>query len=183
MDHETALKLQAAERYAQGELPGQERDAFEEHFFSCEECAEEVRWEQMFSANAKAVFQDQETRKVSVELRDGSGRLEDRLKPQLSAAIPISAVKEAHVLVHPGTKLVSLLIAPPRQFQEYSYQLIQQGGETRLSASFESPQEPADKLVLSLPTTGLRPGRYRITFSGIDGERQTQIADCQLDIE
>jgi len=43
MDHEVAAKTQAVERYLLGEMPASERDTFEEHYFSCAECAEEVR--------------------------------------------------------------------------------------------------------------------------------------------
>jgi Putative zinc-finger len=59
MDHQTALRFQAAEKYVSGELPEAERDAFEEHFFECAECAEEVRWEQVFAANTRAALREQ----------------------------------------------------------------------------------------------------------------------------
>jgi len=43
MEHNAAVESNAVERYLLGDMPGEERDAFEEHFFSCMECAEEVR--------------------------------------------------------------------------------------------------------------------------------------------
>ena len=43
MDHRQAVETLALERYLLGEMADQERDAFEEHFFSCAECAEEAR--------------------------------------------------------------------------------------------------------------------------------------------
>ena len=43
MDHETAVREMMAERYLLRELSPTERDAFEEHFFACKECAEDVR--------------------------------------------------------------------------------------------------------------------------------------------
>ena len=61
MDHETATKLQAAARYIAGDLPAADRDQFEEHFFLCPKCAEEVRWEQIFAANARALFRQNES--------------------------------------------------------------------------------------------------------------------------
>jgi len=42
MDHETAVKTGATERYLLGELTGEDRDRFEEHYFMCPECAEDV---------------------------------------------------------------------------------------------------------------------------------------------
>ena len=43
MDHRQAVETLALERYLLGEMADQERDAFEEHFFSCAECTEEAR--------------------------------------------------------------------------------------------------------------------------------------------
>src|SRR6185369_6283770 len=43
MDHRHAVETLAMERYLLDEMTGQERDAFEEHFFSCAECAEDAR--------------------------------------------------------------------------------------------------------------------------------------------
>lgn len=43
MSHDQAVATMAAERYLLDELPEAERDAFEEHYFTCPECAEDVR--------------------------------------------------------------------------------------------------------------------------------------------
>jgi len=43
MDHSEAVTTQAAERYLLHELTDNERSAFEEHYFCCQECAEEMR--------------------------------------------------------------------------------------------------------------------------------------------
>jgi anti-sigma factor RsiW len=43
MDHRQAVETLAIERYLLGEMSGEERDAFEEHFFSCADCAEDAR--------------------------------------------------------------------------------------------------------------------------------------------
>lgn len=59
MEHDQATRMQAAERYLLGELSDAERDQFEEHFFDCQACAEEVRTGAIFEANARAVFVDQ----------------------------------------------------------------------------------------------------------------------------
>ena len=59
MDHETAVQQKATERYFLGELTGADRDGFEEHFFMCPECAEDVRAMTVFSANARAVFREE----------------------------------------------------------------------------------------------------------------------------
>jgi len=43
MNHRDAVETLALERYLLGEMTDQERDAFEEHFFTCAECAEDAR--------------------------------------------------------------------------------------------------------------------------------------------
>ena len=43
MDHNEAIRLQAAEKYVLGELPRELRDAYEEHSFDCAQCAIDVK--------------------------------------------------------------------------------------------------------------------------------------------
>jgi anti-sigma factor RsiW len=43
MTHQQALDTMAAERYLLDEMPEVEKHQFEEHFFDCDDCAEEVR--------------------------------------------------------------------------------------------------------------------------------------------
>lgn len=59
MDHEQAIKTHAAERYLLDELSQEERDDFEEHYFSCMNCADEVQAAFVLADNAKAVFSQQ----------------------------------------------------------------------------------------------------------------------------
>jgi hypothetical protein len=64
MDHQQAIKTHAAERYLLDELSPQERDGFEEHYFSCVQCADEVRSVFTFADNAKAVLAEQPYRVI-----------------------------------------------------------------------------------------------------------------------
>jgi hypothetical protein len=54
MDHSEAVNAMMAERYLLDELSPDERDAFEEHFFDCTECAVDVRAGAAFVQEAKA---------------------------------------------------------------------------------------------------------------------------------
>jgi len=56
--------MQAAERYLLGEFSDAERDRFEEHFFDCPACAEEVRAGAIFEANARAVLAQEARRRL-----------------------------------------------------------------------------------------------------------------------
>jgi len=56
MDHGEATRQMMTERYLLGELTPPQRDEFEEHFFSCEECALDVRAGANFLDHSKAVL-------------------------------------------------------------------------------------------------------------------------------
>ncbi len=56
MDHAEALRLQAAEKYVLGELSPELRDAYEEHYFDCQECASDVQAAVAFVDASRAAF-------------------------------------------------------------------------------------------------------------------------------
>jgi len=56
MEHLQAIQLKAAERYVLGELPSDLREQYEEHFFGCAECAEELSLAAAFVENSRAVM-------------------------------------------------------------------------------------------------------------------------------
>jgi negative regulator of sigma E activity len=56
MDHNYAINNHVAEGYLLGDLNEQERDAYEEHYFNCAVCAEEVKAASEFFVNAKKVI-------------------------------------------------------------------------------------------------------------------------------
>jgi len=60
MDHKSAVEMQATERYLLGQMGAEERDAFEEHYFSCTLCAEEVRAGARFRSAARQVAREPE---------------------------------------------------------------------------------------------------------------------------
>jgi hypothetical protein len=60
MDHETAIKTQAAERYVLDEFTPEERTDFEDHYFGCMACADDVKAVSILAANAKSVIAAEE---------------------------------------------------------------------------------------------------------------------------
>ena len=56
MDHNEALRQQAAEKYVLGELSPPLRNEFEAHFFECQECALDVTATAGFVDNVRAVL-------------------------------------------------------------------------------------------------------------------------------
>jgi hypothetical protein len=62
MEHKKAIATLAAEKYVLDEFPPDQREEFEEHFFSCPECADDVRSLNLFRANAKVVLSEPASR-------------------------------------------------------------------------------------------------------------------------
>ena len=58
MDHQRASAGRFVDRWMSGELSDAERAEFEEHFFDCPTCAEELRSEQEFAANLRAALRE-----------------------------------------------------------------------------------------------------------------------------
>jgi hypothetical protein len=105
MEHEEAIRLLAAQNYVAGKLPEADREAFESHFFDCPECAEEVRWEQIFRANLKSVRRE-ETAQSLFPRWFGSWRIAFQWRP---ARLSLAANFALAVL------LLCVLIVPPRR--------------------------------------------------------------------
>jgi anti-sigma factor RsiW len=73
-DHQQAVRTHAVERYLLDELPSPLREEFEDHFFTCPQCAEALRTGTMLRDNVRALL---------------------RVRPQSSAAAPMAASPEA----------------------------------------------------------------------------------------
>lgn len=56
MNHNEVVRQKLTERYLLQELDGEARDAFEEHFFECSECALDVRAGSEFVENSKMIL-------------------------------------------------------------------------------------------------------------------------------
>lgn len=58
MNHDEALRLQAAEKYLLNEFTPQQRDEYEEHYFDCNECAEDVKATAVFLESARQLIRE-----------------------------------------------------------------------------------------------------------------------------
>jgi hypothetical protein len=95
MQHAQAIQLKAAERYVLGELSSDLREQYEEHFFSCVECAEELNLAAAFFENSRAAMGSEPVLppvRLPVAARQqpaSSGWLDALLRP--SFAVPVFA--------------------------------------------------------------------------------------------
>lgn len=56
MNHDEAIRLKATEKYLLGELSAELRDQYEDHYFGCAACAQDVRTGAVFIDNARDVL-------------------------------------------------------------------------------------------------------------------------------
>ncbi|MBB5343458.1 hypothetical protein [Tunturibacter empetritectus] len=58
MDHEGSVKSQAVERYLLGDMPAASQEDFAAHFFSCTECAEDLKMTSLFLDVTRTVIKE-----------------------------------------------------------------------------------------------------------------------------
>jgi hypothetical protein len=59
MEHKEAIRIHAVDRYLLGELTAVEREDFEEHFFSCGECSEDLHMGAILVDNSRVVLREE----------------------------------------------------------------------------------------------------------------------------
>ncbi|HTM48767.1 MAG TPA: zf-HC2 domain-containing protein [Bryobacteraceae bacterium] len=207
MDHETAVRISAAERYHLGEMTGADRDAFEEHYFMCPECAEDVRALTVFAANAKTIFRE-ESANPSVPagvLRSASAfRLSAGLNAVLFGVLCILLVRtpreqpkfvEQVTVLGPArgpgnsspvshvTGHVILSFYQTKVFDRIGYELKDGSGASRLSGLLPAPPMHASGLAhLSLPVGGISSGEYEVRIWGVDEKGNSEIGRSRFHV-
>lgn len=156
MDHLEAVRLRAAERYVLKQLTAAEADAFEEHFFSCPECAEEVRWIAMFEDNARK----------AVKAREMTGEFALFVKLQSGAETPISIPEHVRQIVVEITPA-----QPPGIPAEIGF--ISGSGARRLSLLL--PEGLAGPVQIALRSTDLDPGSHALRLDSPAGSEEFPI--------
>ncbi|MGH9756747.1 MAG: anti-sigma factor family protein [Candidatus Acidiferrales bacterium] len=167
MNHKEATRIKAAERYVLGELSGELREQYEEHFFTCAECADELRYTAAFAASARDVFSAEAAGAPLASAREPrtTGRFAFLLRPSMAiAAIVLLAfvVGYQNFRVIPRLKTAVSQSAAPVALSSFS--LI--GVNSRGGAP----------LAISLP-----PGRPFSLYLDIPPQNQFPIYTCELE--
>lgn len=135
MDHDEALRLQAAVKYVLGELPEVERDSFEEHYFDCGECALDVRAAAAFADNARSVL-GHEAREAALHAAAPAGGWLAWIKPIVAVpafAVLLIALGYQSLVSVPHWKTAAMQASAPRVLPMYSL----------ISANTRGPNSPA----------------------------------------
>lgn len=194
MRHEQAIESRAAERYQLDEMSELERHLFEAHYFSCQECAEEVRLGmalQEAAAAGPATTRDKPStllrplRLVSyaaaAALVAAFGyqtlfvvpALREMARPQALAPVvlrPVSRGADTEVRIPRGAPFLSMSLdvnLDPLP-TELLYDLATDGGAIVASGRVAAPA-PGTPLLLLLPSTTLADGRHTLSLRPADG--------------
>jgi hypothetical protein len=154
MEHMEAVRLRAAERYVLKQLSAAETEAFEEHFFSCTECAEEVRWISMFEQNAKRVV-SQKVRETPAEFVTFAS-----LEPGAEAIV---------VLPEYARNVVLSINVPADGWSAKQISLATGGGTARFTMAVPAEQVSEGRIHVMLKAAELDPGRHILTLVSSEG--------------
>ena len=200
MDHQLAVRHKLAERYLLNELAGEDRDEFEEHYFTCQQCAEDVRLGAAFVANARAVLRDEPDavpQPAAVRpARNWQRWLWNPLPAYaLAGALAVTAVVQRSTLAPPlqpqfiaatelrpvtrGTPQV-LRIGPDQTTVQLTagvptgaaYVCTITSSAGKVVASVDTPVLQVPQVSLLLPAERVRTGRYTLTIRGRDSAAQ-----------
>jgi Putative zinc-finger len=116
MDHNEAVRLQAAEKYLLGELPKEQHAAFEEHYFDCSACAEEMKATVAFMGGSRQVARESVPQTVDekrlVPAASKAGGWFGWLRPAF--AVPVFAALLLFIGYQNGVTIPQLKLASPQ---------------------------------------------------------------------
>jgi hypothetical protein len=204
MTHERAVNTMASERYLLEEMSELERHAFEEHFFSCTDCAEDIRTAELMRAGAREAGRTepipfrprvQQQWKVvipwaaaaSLALVLGyqglsTGPVDVPYAVEPVTLRPTSRGTDAVIRVGSVERFVALAVEanPPAGLTEWVYQLSDAGG-AQVAAGRAPVSASGTPLLLVVPASTLKtPGQYVLTLSDRDGAPST--AEYRFDV-
>jgi hypothetical protein len=170
MDHQEVQAMGAVERYLLGELDPDAREAFEAHFFDCQDCASDVRSGSIFLEHAKEVLATEPVAVAAVKER----RADRRAWSAWFWPMPAGALAATGALL--ALTVYQGLVALPRLKSEAARaESIQGVGWSFLSVSRAAPQvitvSRAQRhigLTLSRSSTAAF-AYYRCSLSKVDG--------------
>lgn len=197
MDHDTAVKTLAAERYVLRDMDLTEASAYEAHYFECRTCARELQDTEDFVENARAAFREMErgrgfARLTRVGLPYAAAVLLGGLalyqvasvNPRLRQSEAPGVVAEAFLdAPRTGRSLPEIRIEPgSRTFHLWFELIAAQGGDPRdfpalqlvfrdesgaTIATIDAATPELPRLLVRLPTTRFVEGRYTMAMNGV----------------
>lgn len=213
IEHEEAAKNLMAEQYLLGELTEGERDAYEEHLFSCQACFEQVKAGtelvshlrqigpeavspvpsfvsrlmanvgQPFTMTALALLIS-----VSAFTVYQHREIKGLKQPRVTASFILSDGARAggvkKLLLSPDTRFdLGIQLLQPGNFTSYEGRIQTESGQLKASIPI-SAEQTKDTIHFSLDSGVITPGTYLIIINGLNPDGQkTEITQYNFQIE
>jgi Putative zinc-finger len=156
MDHLEAVRLNAAEKYLLGELSAELRDQYEDHFFDCKECAQDVRGGAAFVDNARDLWSAKADPEVIVRPEKAvGGWWSGFLRPSFAApalALLLLVAAYQNAITIPRLKSEVSQVATPQTLPSFSLITLASRGGDRLTIIV--PVEKPFSLFVDIPPKG-----------------------------
>ncbi len=189
MDHDEAVRLQAAEKYLLGQLPKEQHAAYEEHYFDCFVCAEEIKATAAFMESARQVAREQMLQTIDAKrltpATPPKGGWFAWLKPAF--AIPLMAALLLFIGYQNGVTIPRLKDSSSAPIISSSFQLLGsvRGGNESGDASNNVPVKQGESFLLKFDFTPtgtsteyswqlLDPAGRPVRFGTLGGDKKYQ---------
>jgi len=189
MDHDEAVRLQAAEKYLLGQLPKEQHAAYEEHYFDCSVCAEEIKATAAFMESARQVAREQMLQTVDAKrltlATPSNGGWFAWLKPAF--AIPVMAALLLFIVYQNGVTIPRLKDSSSAPIISSSFQLLGsvRGGNESGDAPNKVPVKQGESFLLKFDFTPtgtsteyswqlLDPAGRPVRFGTLGGDKKYQ---------
>jgi len=184
MNHQEAVDSLASERYLLGEMDDAERDAYEDHYFSCAICAEDVRGAAILRDGVRAKLlssrapQRQAWRPsviipwaaaATFALAAGYTSLQNRVAgPSAIGAVALAPVtlrsatrgQEATVAPGPGGLVTLAIDLGGQRFERGIEYEVKRADQTTVASGQASAPSSGAPLLLAMPSSLLGTGHY-----------------------
>lgn len=159
MDHNEAVRLNAAEKYLLGELPKEQHAEYEEHYFDCSACAQEIKATVAFMESARQIVREQAPQAIDdkrlVVAAPARGGWFSWLRPAF--AIPIFAVLLLMIGFQNGVTIPNLKQASARTATAEvvrSFSLMSVGSRGEGTSSLTLAVDPKEDFGLDVDMPG-----------------------------
>jgi hypothetical protein len=172
MDHSEAVRLRATEKYLLGDLAADQREAFEEHFFECTECAQDVKVGAVLIDNARSVLRQAPSRQLHPARQKGWWRWLQPAWGLAAAALLLAVVGYQNLLTIPRLKTEMAVATTPQALT--SFNLTTQGTRGATGPQIIVPAGKTFSFYVDIPASDSFP-YYSATVETDSGVRKFSV--------
>lgn len=202
-DHQEAVKNLMAERYLLGELDAGEREAYEEHLFSCDACFEQVkagtefvshlrmgveepvavvaqsRWPQFLRSMLRPapVFGLAACMLAGASLYQNMITIQMLKAPQPESRYMVTEASRGNAVIKAQRNSrirLAVEFGHTKEFVSYEAQI--QTADSNVKYTVSSLQPSQDTIEFSIYAGALQPGKYVLVVYGRDGDSKQELA-------